>query len=104
MPRRDILIPMTRRYALLLSLSAPGFPQVRSTRDQNHEQSRPPAVPAQDSPVRWSPRPVFVGAPVLFKSKTYSGSATWFGRSIEFRPDGEVFSALAGVSLNQAPG
>lgn len=104
MLRRDILIPMTRRYALLLSLSAPGFAQVRATRVKNHEQPLPTAVPAQDSPVRWSPHPVFVGAPVLFRSKTFSGPATWLGRTIEFRSDGDVFSALAGVSLNDAPG
>jgi hypothetical protein len=54
--------------------------------------------------VRWSPRPVFVGAPVLFRSKTYSGPAIWLGRRIEFRRDGDVFSALAGVSLKDAPG
>jgi murein DD-endopeptidase MepM/ murein hydrolase activator NlpD len=54
--------------------------------------------------MRWSPHPVFVGAPVLFKSKTFSGPATWLGRKIEFRRDGEDFSALAGVSLNQGPG
>src|SRR6185369_11377616 len=28
---------------------------------------------------------------------------TWLGRTIEFRPDGDAFSALAGVSLNQSP-
>jgi murein DD-endopeptidase MepM/ murein hydrolase activator NlpD len=104
MLRRDILIPMTRRFALLLSLSAPVVAQVRAKRVQNQSQPPPTAAPAQDSPVRWNPRPVFVGAPVLFKSKTYSGPATWLGRKIEFRPDGDVFSALAGVSLNDAPG
>ena len=102
--RRDIFIPMTRRYALLLSLSAPAIAQVRAKRVQNHEQPRPTEAPAQDSSVRWSPRPVFVGAPVLFKSKNYSGPANWLGRRIEFRRDGDVFSALAGVSLNDAPG
>lgn len=104
MLRRDIVIPMTRRHALLLSLCAPVVPQVRSTWVQKQSQLRPMAAPAQDSPVRWNPHPVFVGAPVLFKSKTFSGPATWLGRTIEFRPDGNVFSTLAGVSLNQAPG
>ncbi len=104
MPRRDILIPVTRRHALILSLSAPIFAQVRATRVQKQRQPPPPAAPGENSPVRWNPRPVFVGAPVLFKSKTYSGPATWLGRTIEFRPDGDVFSALAGVSLNDAPG
>ena len=95
---------MTRRHALLLSLSAPIVAQVRTTRVQNQSQPHPTTAPAQDSPVRWSPRPVFVGAPVLFKSKTFSGPATWLDRRIEFRPDGDAFSALAGVSLNQTPG
>ena len=95
---------MTRRYALLLSLSAPAVAQVRTKRVQNHSQPHPTAAPAQGSPVQWNPHPVFIGAPVLFKSKTYSGPATWLGRRIEFRPDGDVFSALAGVSLSQPPG
>jgi murein DD-endopeptidase MepM/ murein hydrolase activator NlpD len=104
MLRHDIVIPMTRRQALLLSLCAPVVSQLRATWDQKQSQPRPTAAPAQDSPVRWNPHPVFVGAPVLFKSKTFSGPATWLGRRIEFRPDGDVFSALAGVSLNDAPG
>ena len=95
---------MTRRYAVRLSLSAPVVAQVRAAWVQNQSQPRLTAAPAQNSPVRWNPRPVFVGAPVLFKSKTFSGPATWLGRRIEFRPDGDVFSALAGVSLNHAPG
>jgi murein DD-endopeptidase MepM/ murein hydrolase activator NlpD len=104
MLHRDILIPMTRRYAMLLSLSAPIVAQVRTTRVQEQSQARPPAAPAQESPVRWNPHPVFPGAPVLFKSRIFSGPATWLGRRIEFRPDGDIFSAFAGVSLNQAPG
>jgi murein DD-endopeptidase MepM/ murein hydrolase activator NlpD len=95
---------MTRRYAVLLSLSAPVVAQVRTAWVQTQSQSRHTAASPPDSLVRWNPRPVFVGAPVLFKSKTFSGSATWLGRTIEFRPDGDVFSALAGVSLNDAPG
>jgi len=95
---------MTRRYALLMSLGAPIVAQVRAKRVQNQGDAHPTPAPAEVSPVRWNPRPVFVGAPVLFKSKAYSGPATWLGRTIEFRPDGDVFSALAGVSLNQAPG
>ena len=54
--------------------------------------------------MRWSPRPVFNGAPVLFESKSFSGLGTWLGKEIEFRPDGDAFSALAGVNLNRAPG
>ena len=104
MLRRDILIPMTRRSALLLSLCAPAVAQLRAKRVQNQSQPRGTAATAQDSTVRWNPRPVFVGAPVLFKSKTFSGPATWLDRRIDFRPDGDNFSALAGVSLNQAPG
>jgi murein DD-endopeptidase MepM/ murein hydrolase activator NlpD len=95
---------MTRRHALLLSLSAPIVAQVGAPRVQKQSQSRPTAAPTQDSRVQWNPRPVFVGAPVLFQSKTFSGPATWFGRRIQFRPDGDVSSALAGVSLNQKPG
>jgi len=104
MLRRVILIPMTRRYALLLSLGAPSVAQVRANQVQNQSHGHPTPEPAQDSSVRWNPHPVFVGAPVLFKSKAYSGPATWLGKTIEFRPEGDVFSALAGVSLNQAPG
>src|SRR5579872_2499198 len=100
MLRHDILIPMTRRYALLLSLGAPAVAQVRATRIQRQSQTRPAVAPTQDSTVRWSPSPLFAGAPVLFQSKTFSGPATWFGRRIEFRRDGDAFSALAGVSLN----
>ena len=104
MLRRDILIPMTRRFAMLLSLSAPIVAQVRATRVQKQSQSRPEGAPAQDSPVRWNPRPVFIGAPVLFRSKTFSGPATWLGKKIDFRPDGDGFSALAGVNLTRSGG
>jgi murein DD-endopeptidase MepM/ murein hydrolase activator NlpD len=77
---------MTRRRALLLSLSAPVCAQI------------------PDPPVQWTPHPVFNGAPVLFKSKTVSGPATWLGKEIEFRPDVDGFSALAGVNINRTPG
>jgi murein DD-endopeptidase MepM/ murein hydrolase activator NlpD len=90
--RRDMLITMNRRRALLLSLSVPGFAQIRSLDE------------AQGSPVQWKPHPVFNGAPVLFISKTFSGPANWLGKTIEFRPDGDAFSALAGVNLNRTPG
>ena len=89
---------------MLLSLGAPVAAQVRATLVQNQRPPNATAGSPPNSPMRWSPRPVFVGAPVLFKSKTFSGPATWLGRRIEFRPDGDVFSALAGVSLNDAPG
>jgi murein DD-endopeptidase MepM/ murein hydrolase activator NlpD len=79
---------MTRRYALMLAAGAPLWAQ------------RGPSVPA----VRWLPHPVFNGAPVLFRSNTWSGSATWLGKEIVFRSDGEGFSALAGVNLRRAPG
>jgi murein DD-endopeptidase MepM/ murein hydrolase activator NlpD len=70
------------------------------------------AQPAKPSaaPIQWNPHPVFNGAPVLFKSKTFSGPATWLGKTIEFRPgsghqeDADSFSALAGVDLNRKPG
>ena len=89
---RDTLMPMRRR-AFLLSLSGSVFAQVS-------EPARAPAPPE----VRWNPRPVFNGAPVLFQSKSFSGSGNWLGKKIEFRPDGDAFSALAGVNLNRAPG
>lgn len=54
--------------------------------------------------MRWKPHPVFPGSPVLFQSKTFSGSATWLDKKIEFRPDGDGFTALAGVNLSRAPG
>src|SRR5579862_3384198 len=79
---------MTRRQAVVLSLGGSVAAQARP----------------QDSLVRWSPRPLFNGAPVLFESKASSGVATWLDKKIEFRPDGEAFSALAGVNLNRAPG
>jgi murein DD-endopeptidase MepM/ murein hydrolase activator NlpD len=84
---------MTRRHALLLSVSVPVIAQVRTR-----------AEAPEDSPVHWNPRPVFNGAPVLFVSKTFSGPATWLGKNIEFRPDGDGFSAIAGVNLNRTPG
>lgn len=101
---RDILNPMTRRHALLLFVGGRVVAQDRPTGVQTQSQSRHTVVSPPESPVEWNPRPVFVGAPVLFKSRTYSGPATWLGRMIRLRPDGDVFSALAGVGLNQAPG
>jgi murein DD-endopeptidase MepM/ murein hydrolase activator NlpD len=82
---------MTRRCALLLPLGVPLCGQ-----SSVHE-------PAQ-SAVQWLPRPLFNGAPVLFRSKLYSGSAGWFGRKLEFRPDVDGFSALGGVDLTCTPG
>ena len=82
---------MMRRRALLLSLSGSVFGQ---------DSARAPGPPE----VRWNPRPVFNGAPVLFQSKSFSGPGHWLGKKIEFRPDGAAFSALAGVNLNRAPG
>lgn len=105
---RDTLIPMTRRQALLLSLSGSVVAQVsdpaRAPQDKTRSERRPTAAPPQDSLVRWSPRPVFNGAPVLFQSRSFSGPGSWLGKKIEFRPDGDAFSALAGVNLNRAPG
>lgn len=81
---------MSRRRALLLAFAAPAAAQAA----------------APDPPlVRWTPLPVFVGAPVLFKTAASSGAATWLDKKIEFRPDGDnSFSALAGVGLDRAPG
>src|SRR5690348_7951219 len=102
---RDILIAMNRRGALLLSISVPGLAQIAQALEaERQSQRRRAAASPQDSIVRWNPRPVFNGAPVLFMSKTYSGPATWLGKMIEFRPDGNSFSALAGVNLNRSTG
>ena len=81
---------MTRRRVLLVALATPAAAETA----------------APDRPlVDWKPLPVFVGAPVLFKTAESSGSATWLDKKIEFRPDGEgSFSALAGVGLDRAPG
>lgn len=61
---------------------------------------------AKEPLVQWAPAPVFNGAPVLFRSPTFSGTATWLGKKIEFRPDpaGNGFVALAGVNLGRPRG
>ena len=105
---RDILIPMTRRQALLLPLSGSVVAQVsdpaRAPRGKTQTQPHPTEAPPQEALVRWNPRPVFNGAPVLFQSRSFSGPGNWLGKKIEFRSDGDAFSALAGVNLNRAPG
>jgi len=63
-----------------------------------------PAFQKQEPLVRWKPVRPFNGAPILFHSKTFSGPATWLDKKIEFRPDGDGFSALAGINLNRSPG
>src|SRR5262245_56608872 len=81
---------LTRRHALQLTLAVPAAAQTAAT-----------DVPV----VRWTPVPLFVGAPVLFRSKESLGVATWLDKKIEFRPDGNGrFSALPGVGLDSAPG
>jgi len=82
--------PITRRHALLLTWISPAVAQT--------------ATP--DRPlVKWHPLPVFVGAPVLFRTTAASGPATWLDRQIEFRPETDSsFSALAGVGLDREPG
>src|SRR6266704_1743009 len=93
--RRDILISMTRRQALVLSLGGSVAAQVsdpaRVPQGKMRIQRRPTMAPHQDALVRWSPRPVFNGAPVLFESKSFSGLATWLDTKMEFRPDGNAF-------------
>ena len=101
---RDTLMPMTRRQALLLPLSRSVLAQVSSPSSVPQIERLPSATNPQEPLVRWNPRPVFNGAPVLFKSRSFSGSGSWLGKKIEFRPDGDTFSALAGVNLNRAPG
>jgi len=81
---------MIRRRALLLGFAMSGTATA--------------AVPDQPA-VTWNPHPLFVGAPVLFRTTAYSGSATWLDKQIEFRKDtDDTFSALAGVGLDRAPG
>lgn|SRR5215469_2152994 len=92
---------MTRRQALLLPL---GGTVVAQANDPARAPRSKTAAPPQDALVRWNPQPVFNGAPVLFQSMSFSGPANWLGKKIEFRPDGDAFSALAGVNLNRAPG
>lgn len=93
---------MTRRQALLYALN--GIPAARRLFAQSAALPThvPTHVPTPD--VRWNPYPVFNGAPVLFTSKTFSGTATWLDKKIEFRPDKDGFSALAGVNLNRPAG
>jgi len=90
-------MPMTRRQALLLPLSGSVVAQVLDPKGE-------PQGKSQDALVRWNPQPVFNGAPVLFESRSFSGSGNWLGQKIEFRPDGDAFSALAGVNLNRSLG
>jgi murein DD-endopeptidase MepM/ murein hydrolase activator NlpD len=93
---------------MLLSLSAPVVAQVcgsdQAPESQTPSQSLSTTATPRDSSLQWRPCPVFNGAPILFKSKAFSGPATWLGKTIEFRPDGDAFYALAGVNLNRAPG
>ncbi|BDC50410.1 hypothetical protein F183_A27260 [Bryobacterales bacterium F-183] len=88
-----MLLPDRREFLQLAAVAAP---------KAKKKQQPPPALPVQ-----WAPRPLFNGAPVLFRSTTLSGSATWLGRKIEFRPadpEGKLFTALAGVDLATKPG
>jgi murein DD-endopeptidase MepM/ murein hydrolase activator NlpD len=75
---------------MLFSLCAPSGAQIRGS--------------SEAAKVRWTPNPAFPGSPILFRSTTVSGDATWLGRRIAFRPDEDGFSALAGVPLDCAPG
>jgi murein DD-endopeptidase MepM/ murein hydrolase activator NlpD len=97
---------MTRRAALLVSLGASAVSSVFSL-DQTPQKPTRKAVHAKssgDEQVQCKPDLPFNGAPILFKSKKFSGTATWLDKKIEFRRDGDVFSALAGVNLNRSPG
>ena len=82
---------MTRRAALLLALATPAATGA--------------AAPDRPLLVDWTPLPVFVGAPILFKTMASGGSATWLDKNIDFRSAGDgSFSALAGAGLDCAPG
>jgi len=100
---------VTRREAILLSLGSAALPQVRRSNEspqvqKEQRKSVSEAATRDNSKVRWKPEPVFPGSPVLFRSTTVSGPASWLGRKIEFRPDEDGFTALAGVNLDRAPG
>lgn len=87
-------MPDRREFLQLAAVAVKGKPK---------QQPKQPVLPVQ-----WAPRPLFNGAPVLFRSTTLSGPATWLGRKIEFRPaaeaEGKLFTALAGVDLSTKPG
>jgi murein DD-endopeptidase MepM/ murein hydrolase activator NlpD len=93
---------------LLLPLSGSVIAQVSgpapASQGKMQIQSPPARARPQEALVRWNPHPVFNGAPILFMSRSFSGPGDWLGKKIEFRPDGDAFSALAGVNLNRAPG
>lgn len=87
-------MPDRREFLQLAAVAVKGKPK--------QQQSKQPVLPVQ-----WAPRPLFNGAPILFRSTTLSGPATWLGRTIEFRPadsEGKLFTALAGVDLGTKPG
>ncbi len=94
---------ITRRHALALSLGCAALTPWHSSGQSPETQSLPSST-AVPPPVTWAPRPAFIGGPILFRSNTFSGPATWLGKTIVFRPGGGRFSALAGVNLNQQPG
>jgi murein DD-endopeptidase MepM/ murein hydrolase activator NlpD len=98
---------MTRRSAVLLSLGVSTTPSVLSFDEKpkgkiKSKKARPKSE--GDELVQWKPNPAFPGSPILFRSKTFSGAATWLDQKIEFRRDGDEFTALAGVNLNRSPG
>ena len=105
---RDILIPMTRRQALLLPLSG-------SVVSQLSDPARAPLARRRSGRIRLRhllrrhPSDGILGRFLTvprysFSRGLFPALESWLGKKIEFRPDGEVFSALAGVNLNRAPG
>jgi hypothetical protein len=48
------------------------------------------AAPNRPALVDWTPLPVFVGAPILFKTTACADSATWLDTNIEFRSEPHV--------------
>jgi murein DD-endopeptidase MepM/ murein hydrolase activator NlpD len=92
-------MPDRREFLQLAAVAVKGKQGKPQPRQQQQKQ---PALPVQ-----WAPRPLFNGAPVLFRSTSLSGAATWLSRKIEFRPadaEGTLFTALAGVDLSTKPG
>ena len=54
--------------------------------------------------VHWRPQKPFNGSPLWFESQQPLPNASWLGKKLEFRKDGELWTALAGVDLSTKPG
>ena len=101
-----MLVTMTRRSAMLLSglpVATPLFAFDATQKGQRRSRTKI-QDPVGNALIQWKPLSPFPGAPILFSSKTFSGPAKWLDKTIEFRPDGDGYTALAGANLNRTPG